>query len=191
MLAGLAQRLREAGRDVVTTHEPGGTALADAIRQLVLESDHPIAPVTEALLMSTARAQVVSDVIRPALNAGKCVLCDRYAMSTLAYQGFGHGVPFEALRSLTTIATGGLEPDVVLLVDIPVGVSRARVAARATERGKPPDRLEREDEAFHARVREGYLALARGDRRVHVLDGLRPTIELIDLAQRIVTAQPS
>jgi dTMP kinase len=187
MLAGLAQRLREGGREVVTTHEPGGTPLADAIRHLVLESSFPIAPVTEALLMSTARAQVVTEVIRPALNAGKCVLCDRYAMSTLAYQGFGHGVPFESLKALTAIATGGLEPDVVLLVDIPVEVSRARVAVR----GRAADRLEREDEAFHMRVRGGYLELARGDKRVHVLDGLRPTIELIDLAYRIVTAQPS
>jgi dTMP kinase len=186
MLAGLAQRLRDAGREVVSTHEPGGTPLADAIRHLVLDSNHPIAPVTEALLMSTARAQVVTDVIRPALNSGKCVLCDRYAMSTFAYQGFGHGVPFDALKALTAVATGGLEPDVVLLVDIPVEVSIARVAGR----GRAADRLEREDQFFHARVREGYLKLARGDRRVHVLDGLRPTIELIELAFRIVTAQP-
>ena len=136
--------------------------------------------------MSTARAQVVTEVIRPALDAGKCVLCDRYAMSTFAYQGFGHGVPFEPLKALTAIATGGLEPDVVLLVDIPVEVSRERVAGR----GRAADRLEREDEAFHTRVREGYLQLASGDKRVHVLDGLRPTVELIDLAYRIVIAQP-
>lgn len=186
MLAGLAQRLRDGGRDVVTTHEPGGTPLADAIRQLVLRSNHPIAPVTEALLMSTARAQVVTEVIRPALNAGKCVLCDRYTLSTFAYQGFGHGVPIDSLKALTAVATGGLEADVVLLVDIPVEVSLERVAGR----GRAADRLEREDVVFHTRVREGYLKLARGDRRIHVLDGLRPTIELIELAHRIVTAQP-
>lgn len=190
LLTGLAQRLRAEGRDVLVTREPGGTELGERIRELVLAPEERVAPATEALLMSADRAQHVAEVIRPALAAGTWVLCDRFTTSTFAYQGYGHGVPLDSLRALAAIATGGLEPDVVLLVDVPVAVSRERVVNRATASGKPTDRLEREDTAFHARVREGYLALAREDRRIAVLDGSRPAAELIEAAHRIISAGP-
>jgi len=136
--------------------------------------------------MSADRAEHVATVIRPALESGSWVFSDRFATATFAYQGYGRGLPLEALRMLTAFATGGLEPDVVLLVDVPVSVSRERVAARAKAMGIAIDRLEREDDAFHERVRAGYLALAGDDPRMHVLDGMRPASELVDEAERIL-----
>ncbi len=186
MLAGLAERLRANGISVVTTREPGGTPLGARIRSLVLSPEERVAPATEALLMTADRAQHVADVIRPALARGEWVLCDRFATATLAYQGFGHGVPLGTLQSLIATAVGTLEPDLILLVDIPVDVSRTRVAARSADSGRLADRMEREDEAFHRRVRDGYLRLARENARFRILDGLRPAETLIGEALAIV-----
>ncbi len=186
MLAGLAERLRADGISVVTTREPGGTPLGARIRSLVLSPEERVAPATEALLMTADRAQHVADVIRPALARGEWVLCDRFATATLAYQGFGHGVPLGTLQSLIATAVGTLEPDLILLVDIPVDVSRTRVAARSADSGRLADRMEREDEAFHRRVRDGYLRLARENARFRILDGLRPAETLIGEALAIV-----
>ena len=186
MLAGLAERLRADGISVVTTREPGGTPLGARIRSLVLSPEERVAPATEALLMTADRAQHVADVIRPALARGEWVLCDRFASATLAYQGFGHGVPFGTLQALIATAVGTLAPDLILLVDIPVDVSRTRVAARSVDSGRLADRMEREDEAFHRRVRDGYLRLARENPSFRVLDGLRPAETLIDEALAIV-----
>jgi len=186
LLAGLAERLRADGISVVTTREPGGTPLGARIRSLVLSPEERVAPATEALLMTADRAQHVADVIRPALARGEWVLCDRFATATLAYQGFGHGVPLGTLQSLIATAVGTLEPDLILLVDIPVDVSRTRVAARSADSGRLADRMEREDEAFHRRVRDGYLRLARENPSFRVLDGLRPAETLIDEALAIV-----
>jgi dTMP kinase len=186
LLAGLAERLRANGISVVTTREPGGTPLGARIRSLVLSPEERVAPATEALLMTADRAQHVADVIRPALARGEWVLCDRFATATLAYQGFGHGVPLGTLQSLIATAVGTLEPDLILLVDIPVDVSRTRVAARSADSGRLADRMEREDEAFHRRVRDGYLRLARENARFRILDGLRPAETLIGEALAIV-----
>lgn len=186
MLAGLAERLRADGISVVTTREPGGTPLGARIRGLVLSPEERVAPATEALLMTADRAQHVADVIRPALARGEWVLCDRFASATLAYQGFGHGVPLGTLQALIATAVGTLAPDLILLVDIPVDVSRTRVAARSADSGRLADRMEREDEAFHRRVRDGYLTLARENPSFRVLDGLRPAETLIDEALAIV-----
>jgi dTMP kinase len=186
LLAGLAERLRADGISVVTTREPGGTPLGARIRGLVLSPEERVAPATEALLMTADRAQHVADVIRPALARGKWVLCDRFASATLAYQGFGHGVPLATLQALIATAVGTLAPDLILLVDIPVDVSRTRVAARSADSGRLADRMEREDEAFHRRVRDGYLRLARENPSFRVLDGLRPAETLIDEALAIV-----
>jgi dTMP kinase len=186
LLAGLAERLRADGISVVTTREPGGTPLGARIRSLVLSPEERVAPATEALLMTADRAQHVADVIRPALARGEWVLCDRFATATLAYQGFGHGVPLDTLQSLIATAVGTLEPDLILLVDIPVDVSRTRVAARSADSGRLADRMEREDEAFHRRVRDGYLRLARENARFRILDGLRPAETLIGEALAIV-----
>jgi dTMP kinase len=136
----------------------------------------------EAFALNASRAQLVAEVIDPALRAGSWVLCDRYATATLAYQGFGRGLDLTLLRELDSIATRGVEPDRVLLLDIPVALSRARVAARAAASGAAIDRLESEDDAFHERVRDGYLALAGEDSRIVVFDATKPADELARLA---------
>jgi dTMP kinase len=186
LLAGLAERLRADGISVVTSREPGGTPLGARIRSLVLSPEERVAPAAEALLMTADRAQHVAEVIRPALARGEWVLCDRFATATLAYQGFGHGVPLDTLQALIATAAGKLEPDLILLVDIPIDVSRTRVAARSAGSGRLADRMEREDEAFHRRVRDGYLTLARENPNFRVLDGMRPAETLIDEALAIV-----
>ena len=129
-------------------------------------------------------------MIEPALRAGKLVLCDRFVAATLAYQGYGRGVDLETLRTLARIATRGLEPDLTLLVDVNVATSRTRVAARATASGIGADRLEREGSAFHERVRDGYLALARaGGNRWVTLDGTLPPADLALAASRALDAK--
>ena len=189
LLEALAERLRSDGVSLVTTREPGGTALGARIRQLVLAPDEKVAPAAEALLMTADRAQHVSEVIRPALANGTWVLCDRFATATLAYQGYGHGVPLEDLRRLIAVATEGLEPDVILLVDIPVEMSQTRVKSRSAQSGRLADRMESEDADFHTRVRDRYLALASEDSRMHVLDGLQPVEMLLRKALEIVRAK--
>jgi len=191
LLEALAERLRSEGVSLVTTREPGGTPLGARIRQLVLAPDEWVAPAAEALLMTADRAQHVAELIRPALERGTWVLCDRFATATLAYQGYGHGVPLEDLRRVIAVATEGLEPDVILLVDIPIEVSQSRVASRSAQSGRLADRMEREDGAFHTRVRDGYLALARENPRMHVLDGLQPVESLLRRALEIVRSEGS
>ncbi len=191
LLEALAERLRSEGVSLVTTREPGGTPLGARIRQLVLAPDEWVAPAAEALLMTADRAQHVAELIRPALERGTWVLCDRFATATLAYQGYGHGVPLEDLRRGIAVATEGLEPDVILLVDIPIEVSQSRVASRSAQSGRLADRMEREDGAFHTRVRDGYLALARENPRMHVLDGLQPVESLLRRALEIVRSEGS
>jgi len=179
--AGLVAELRgyAAGPiPTVETREPGGTALGERVRALFLDPAGRIEARAEALLLNAARAQLVRETIAPALAAGNWVVSDRFSTSTLAYQGYGRGLELDGLRSLAAFATGGLEPDLVLLVDIPPEVSRERL------RGRPgaDDRVEREDDAFHARVRAGYLELAAGDARMRVLDGMLAPDELLRAA---------
>ncbi len=172
---------------MTATREPGGTMLGNRLREIFVDpASGKIDPLAEALLLNASRAQLLAEVIRPALEAGKWVLCDRYAHATLAYQGYGRGVDLELLRTVTSVATKGLAPDVVLLVDVPEEISRQRVLARARASGVPADRVEREDGAFHRRVREGYLALAREDDRMVILDGTQSVEELLDRAWEIV-----
>jgi dTMP kinase len=165
----LADHLRERGLDVLLTREPGGTWLGERLRELLLArtgSTSATDPLTDAFLFDAARRQLVVDVLRPALAAGRTVVCARYADSTLAYQGYGAGVPLEQLRSLGSAATGGLEPDLTIVLDLPVEAGLARKA--------PGDvtRFEAEyDMAFHRRVRAGFLALAaRSPERYVVID---------------------
>ncbi len=160
------------------TREPGGTALGNAVREIFLDRGSTIAPVTEAFLVNAARAQHVQEVIRPALAAGRIVLCDRFTDSTLAYQGYGRRSDLEILRRLCRIATQGLEADLVLVLDVPVGVARARLDARS----QATDRIEAEGDAFHERVREGFLVLAEGSARHRVLDGTLPPERLLETA---------
>lgn len=177
LLAGLAERLRSEDRDVVETREPGGTVVGDAIRDIFLDRSRKIEPLAESFLVNAARAQHVLELIRPALRRGAIVLCDRFTDSTLAYQGYGRGLELESLRAACAIGSDGLEPDFVLLLDVPVNVARARLG----ERSKKLDRIESEDDAFHERVRQGFLALAKDSPRHRVLDAtLAPDVILQD-----------
>ena len=169
-IARLAERLRGRGIEPVITREPGGTPLAEGIRALLLDGGRAPGPVSEAFLMEAARADLVAQVIRPALDQGRVVLCDRYDDSTLAYQGAGRGLDPDMLRAWNRAATGGLAPDLTLLFDLD---PRAGLARRGAE--GETNRLDREPRDFHARVREGYLALARAEPgRFLVLDASLP-----------------
>nr|PZN62197.1 MAG: dTMP kinase [Sphaerobacter thermophilus] len=156
----LASELEARGYSVVATREPGGTAIGEAIRQILLAPEHSaMLPETEALLNTAARAQHVAEVIQPALAAGKIVLCDRFVDSTLVYQGAGRGLPTSDLLALQRFATRGLWPDLTLLLDLPVEVGQARRRAS----GEPLSRFDADALGFHERVRTGFLALARDD----------------------------
>ena len=160
----LAERLQALGCDVLLTREPGGTPLGDQIRSLLLGHEHgEMHATTEALLFAAARAQHVHERIRPQLARGGVVLCDRFADSTLAYQGYGLQQNLRMLRTLTAIATGGTQPDLTLLLDLPVdaGLQRKRQEAQAGEW----NRLDARELAFHGRVRDGYQALAASEPR--------------------------
>jgi len=159
----LAARLLAEGRQVVTVREPGGTPVAEAARKVALRFPHELAPAAELFLFLAARADLVQKVVRPALEAGQVVLADRFDLSTLAYQVAGAGLPEGAVVEANRLATGGLVPDITLVLDVPVAVGRERQrAARKTQ-----DRIERQDDAFHARVLEAYR-LARGPGVVHL-----------------------
>lgn len=155
------------------TREPGGTPLAERIRQLVLERGaEPLSPVTETLLMFAARDLHLEHVIRPALARGEWVVCDRFTDATRAYQGSGRGVDAELIEELAAAVHGGLEPDCTLLLDLPVTVGLARARGRATGEA---DRFEAETQAFFEKVRAGYLELARREpERFHVIDAAAP-----------------
>jgi len=156
----LAERM-----DALLTREPGGTAVSEQVRELVLHSDLAMDDRTEALLMAASRAQLVAEVIRPALEAGRSVVTDRYIGSSLAYQGYGRGLPVNEVRQLSVFATRDLWPDLIVLIDLPVGVARARLSGER-------DRIESSDDTFHERLRVGYLELAAADPdRWAVVDG--------------------
>jgi dTMP kinase len=169
----LCRLLSRAGLRVVHTREPGGTSIAEAVRRVLLHPSSRIAPMTELLLYEAARAQHIAEVVRPALERGRTVVCERYTDATVAYQGWGRQLPLSRIRDLNRIATGGLRPDLTLLLDVPVkeGLLRAR-------RGGG-DRLERESSEFHRRVRRGYLALARREPRRIRLIPWEPGVERV------------
>ncbi len=174
-LARLAARLRTRGIEPLVTREPGGTALAEGIRELLLDPARGPGAISEALLMEAARADLVANLVRPALEAGRVVLCDRYDDSTLAYQGAGRGLDPGLLAILNEAATGGLEPGLTLLYDVPpvVGLARRERAAGET------NRLDREPADFHLRVRRCFLDLAAAEpERWVVLDATATPDEL-------------
>jgi dTMP kinase len=161
----IADAVRTKGVHVIVTREPGGTALAERLRETILAE--PMPPVLETLLVFAARADHVARVIKPALAAGHFVICDRFTDATTAYQGAGHGVSAELIAQLAKAAHPGLQPDRTLVFDCPYEVSSARLA----KSGRALDRFEREDRAFFERVRAAYLALAKAEpQRIHVID---------------------
>jgi dTMP kinase len=176
-----ARRLHDAFRreiPLVLTREPGGTPVGEAVRAVLLDERYTgIRPETEMLLFAASRAQFVAEVVRPNLDAGRCVLSERFVDASIAYQGYGRGLPIDLVRRVNDVATRGLRPDLTLLIDIdPVaGLQRARHAhGKGTPVGRG-DRLEQEDLDFHGRVRAGFLELAREEpSRFAVVDGTLP-----------------
>ena len=158
----LASTLRTRGLEVLLLREPGGTPTGEAIRGLLQHdvAGEPICAETEALLFAASRAQLVRHRILPALDAGTWVLCDRFADSTTAYQGYGRGFGREAMEAINAFAINGAEPDLTVLLDLPIDRAWERIESRSQDTGHGLDRIEREDRAFHNRVRDGYLDLA-------------------------------
>jgi dTMP kinase len=188
-LRALAAALRAVGHEPVEARDPGGTTIGDRIRQLLLDGAHArMAPLAELLLYEASRTQLVREVIRPALAAGRPVLCDRFTDSSLAYQGYGRGLDLALIRQLNDLATDGLCPELTLLLDLDPTLGLARVRQRLDAAG--PDRLEREQLTFHQRVRAGFVALARQDAaRILVLDGARDAVDIAaDIRRRAETA---
>lgn len=169
----LAERLRAAGRDVVETQEPGGTAIGAQIRHLLLDrANRDLCPTAELLLMFASRAQNVDQVILPALAAGRVVLSDRFTDSTLAYQGAGRGLGADVVYELDRIACRGLVPNLTLVIDIDIETGLARARRRNASAHDAETRMDEQDAAFHRKVREAYRQLA-GDEpaRVRLIDG--------------------
>jgi dTMP kinase len=188
-LALLADYLRGRGHPVVTTREPGGTPIGDQIRACLHDVDNEaMKPAAEILLYSASRAQLVGEVIRPALRDGQTVLCDRFADSTLAYQGYGRGLDLEDLAFITRFATGGLKPDLTLLFDLDVTCGLARRAGG----GQEMNRMDLQAVAFHQRVRSGYHRLVAAEpERWLILDAERPLEDIQTEVRRLVTARLS
>jgi len=183
----LYQYLQGRGYSVFLTREPGGTGIGDQIREVLhsLENTEML-PQTEILLYSASRAQLVGQIIRPHLYQGEIVLCDRYADSTLAYQGYGHGLDLQVLQVITSFATGGLKPDLTIYLDIDIeeGLRRKLVAHQAGE--AEWNRMDQQELAFHHRVREGYLQMVAAEpERWVVIEAAQPA----DVAQQAIRAE--
>jgi dTMP kinase len=176
-----AATLRAAGKNVLVTREPGGTALGEKIRHWILHEEHgALSAEIEILLMFAARAQHLEQIIRPALAAGTWVVCDRFTDATIAYQGGGRGGELRLIESLRSAVQRGVDPDLTILLDAPVAVSVGRIAAR------DPDHFEREAAVFFERVRQAYLGIAaREPQRLRVIDAAQP----LDEVQRRIRAE--
>lgn len=176
----LAAWLRERGREVVETVEPGGTAIGREIRRILLDpANTAIRSRTELLLYFASRAQNVDEVIRPALESNGVVLCDRFTDSTIAYQGCGRGLETDVILDLHRIACGALKPDVTVLIDIDLDTSLARARRRNERTNRNESRIDEESREFHERVRRGYLTLAADEPdRFVTIDGMHPVTEV-------------
>lgn len=169
----LAKYLQQQNYDIVTTREPGGTSISDQIRKVILDPEHQeMAAQTEILLYAASRAQHVQEKIKPALERGQLVLCDRFVDASIAYQGFGLGYGEEVIRQINSFATGGLVPDRTYMIDLAPEEGRRRMEARrSTEFKQGLDRIEQKDLEYHARVREGFQLLAREHSRIMLIQG--------------------
>jgi len=173
----LADRLQAAGRSVIALREPGGTGLGELLRDILKtpKKDVFIDPIAELLLMNASRAQLVRQIIKPALEQGTVVLVDRFFDSTLVYQGFGRGLDSDSVQKTIDVAVGDCLPDLTFLLNVPVAVSEARRASRAVDQAEVTDRFEASERAFFERVEQGYQTIAqRFPQRVKTVDATRP-----------------
>lgn len=179
----LAEFLKAMGKDVLLTEEPGGTQIGKRIREVLLNVEHrEMDSMTELLLYNASRAQHISELILPALKAGKVVITDRFSDSTTAYQGYGRGIDLDLLKSLDNIATGGFRPDLTCLLDLD-----AETGLRRNRGANKIDRIELEEIGFHKRVKEGFLKLAeREPRRIWVIDASGDINEIQDCIREVV-----
>ncbi|WP_158885120.1 dTMP kinase [Rhodanobacter sp. L36] len=185
LLAGLREYIESHGIDLVQTREPGGTALGEAVRGIVLDpAQKGLAAETELLLMFASRAQLVREVIEPTLSEGRWILCDRFADASYAYQGGGRGQPLQRIAELERWACKGVVPDLTLLLDVPVAIGRARASGRGDA-----DRIEVETDAFFERVRASYRARAAAEpSRFHVIDASRSPADVLADATRALSS---
>lgn len=179
----LADWLRRHGRDAITCADPGGTAIGDVLRDLLLHRRGEMSLPCEAFLFMASRAQLTAEVVRPALEAGRAVVADRYLLANVVYQGHAGGLEPSQLWEIGRLATGGLEPDLTIVLDLPVSAAQAR-------RTGAPDRMESRHVAFHEKVRAGFLAeAARQPERIHVLDATHSVEAIHAQICQIVAAQ--
>ena len=190
-LKALLGHLRSVGREVVETRDPGGTAIGNQIRGLLLDGENArMDSLTELLLYEASRAQLVQEVVQPVLAAGRILLCDRFTDSTVAYQGYGRGLDLDLIGWLNASAARGIRPDLTFLLDLDPVVGLERVKRRLAPSRASRDRLEGEALAFHERVRQGFLALAATEpERVIALDAVRSLLELAAEIRRRVDAR--
>ena len=185
----LAERLKSKGHQVVVTREPGGTPIADQIRKILLDAANKnLAPLCELLLYYAARAQHVEEVIAPALKQNKIVLCDRFVDASVAYQGYARGLDLTFIEKLGQVALKGIKIDLTFLFDLPVAVGLTRARGRASTLAKElrEERFENEETAFHEKVRQGYLTLARKEpKRFVVVDGALGVEELAEKVWKV------
>lgn len=193
IISYIATALKEQGHHVLTTREPGGTPLGEKIRELVLDKDHqvPLSSISELFLFLAARAQHLEQVIKPALDSGKIVICDRFNDSTIAYQGAARGLGIEYVSQLCRLACSGIEPDITILLDVPIeiGLKRTRLAAKENAVVGEVDRIESETFSFHEKVRQTMLERARRNiERTLVIDASRALEEVQeDVAQTLLS----
>ena len=176
----VAKYFREKGKVVLVTREPGSIGLGQKLRELILHYDEDIAPTAEAFLFLADRAQHVCKLIKPAIEQGKVVLCDRHTDSSVAYQGYGRGENIEQIKNFNNIATQGLIPDLTLVFDVSEDIAQKRL-------GKEKDRMESAGRNFHKRVREGYLEIAKQEpQRVRVIDANLPIEDVFEQVKKII-----
>jgi len=186
-IAKVAEFLRRQGHDVLTTREPGGCPIADAIREILLHpANDALVDRAELLLYAAARAQHVAEVIQPALQAGQIVLCDRYTDATLAYQGYGRGLDLDLIEELNTLACADCRPNLTLVLDMPHETGLQRALQRNSDENMTAEgRFEQESLDFHQRIREGYLTLAKNNpQRMQVIDA---TGDPGEVSERLIT----
>ena len=175
----LVRHLESEGYSVKYVREPGGTPVGEKVRAILADPDLEITPLTEVLLLSASRSQLVEQFIRPQLGEGNVVICDRFSDSTIAYQGFGRGVHLTQIREVTDMCTWGVRPNMTIIVDIEPKKGLGRVRTRSVETLTRMDRLENMDMSFHEKVRDGYLELAADEPgRFRIFDGQLPAQEL-------------